>query len=218
VLPLSLAVIMVDFVGLGALVSGPRDTPLVQEETGWRQGVAIGLTPTGARAVLGPPMCELTGAVIPLDDLSGARAGELAGRLEAAPGWAARFAVLDEVLTAWLRPERQPDATAARGWQRCQAAGGRITIGDLAAELGVGRRRLETGFAREIGLTPKTVARIARFQDAVQVLATPSGTFGNAAACGYADQPHFNREIRAMAGITPTELRALVQYTGRLPG
>jgi AraC-like DNA-binding protein len=104
------------------------------------------------------------------------------------------------------------------GWQRLQAAGGRITIGALAAELGVGRRRLETGFVREIGLTPKTVARIARFQDAVQVIAAPSGTFCAAAACGYADQPHFNREIRAMAGITPSELRAFVQYTDRLPG
>lgn len=126
--------------------------------------------------------------------------------------------MLDEVLTAWLQPEKMPDATAARGWQRLQAAAGRTTIGGLAAEIGVSRRHLEAGFAREIGLTPKTVARIARFQDAVQVLAAPSGTFAAAAACGYADQPHFNREIRALAGITPTELRALVQYTGQLCG
>jgi AraC-like DNA-binding protein len=218
VLPLSLAVVVVDFAGLGALVSGPRNTPLVQEEAGWRQGVAIGLTPAGARAVLGVAVRELAGTVVPLDGLPGSRAGELASRLEGAPGPAARFAVLDEVLTAWLRPERQPDAIAARGWQLLQAAGGGTTIGRLAAELGVGRRRLETGFAREIGLTPKTVARIARFQDAVQVLAAPSGTFAAAAACGYADQPHFNREIRAMTGITPAELRALVQYTGQLRG
>jgi AraC-like DNA-binding protein len=218
VLPLSLAVVVVDFAGLGALVSGPRDTPLVQEEAGWRQGVAVGLTPAGARAVLGLPVRELAGAVVPLDGLPGSRAGELAGRLEAAPDCAARFTVLDEVLTAWLRPERMPDATAARGWQRLHAAAGRTTIGGLAAEIGVGRRSLEAGFAREIGLTPKTVARIARFQDALQVLAAPSGTLAAAAACGYADQPHFNREIRAMAGITPTELRALVQYTGPLCG
>jgi AraC-like DNA-binding protein len=218
VLPLSVATVVVDLGGSGVLVSGPRGTPLMQEEADWRQGVAVGLTPAGVRAVLGLPVRELAGAVIPLDGLPGSRAGELAGRLEAAPGPAARFAVLDEVLTAWLRPERQPDATAARGWQRLQAAAGATRIGGLAAELGVSRRRLETGFAREIGLTPKTVARIARFQDAVQVLATPSGTFAAAAARGYADQPHFNREIRAMAGITPTELRAFIQYTGQLPG
>jgi AraC-like DNA-binding protein len=218
VLPLSLAVVVVDFAGLEALVSGPRDTPLVQEEAGWRQGIAVGLTPAGARAVLGLPVRELARAVVPLDGLPGSRAGELVGQLEAAPDCAARFTALDEVLTAWLRPERMPDATAARGWQRLHAAAGRTTIGGLAAEIGVGRRSLEAAFAREIGLTPKTVARIARFQDAVQVLAAPSGTFAAAAACGYADQPHFNREIRAMAGITPTELRALVQYTGPLRG
>lgn len=218
VLPLSLVVVVVDLAGPGALVSGPRDTPLVQEQVGWRHGVAVGLTPAGAQAVLGLPARELAGSVfVPLDSLPGSRAGELAGRLEAAPGCAARFAVLDEVLTAWLRPERQPDAIAARGWQRLQATEGKTTIGEVAAGLGVGRRRLEAGFAREVGLTPKTVARIARFQDAVQVLAAPRGTFAAAAARGYADQPHFNREIRAMAGITPTELRALVQYTRQLP-
>jgi AraC-like DNA-binding protein len=160
-LPLSLAVVVVDFAGLGALVSGPRGTALVQRDTGWRHGVAIGLTPAGVRAVLGSPMRELAGAVVPLDSLPGCRTAELAGRLEAAPGWAARFAVLDDLLTGWLRPAGQMDWTAAHGWQRLQDAGGRITIGALAAELGVGRRRLETGFGREFGLTPKTVAHRA---------------------------------------------------------
>jgi hypothetical protein len=109
---------------------------MVDDGAGWRHGVAVGLTPAGVRAVLGRPMRELTGAIIPLAGQLGSRVGELAGRLEAAPHWAARFAVLDDLLTAWLRP----------------------------------------------------------------------------------GQPHFNREIRAMTGITPTELRALVQYTDRFPG
>jgi AraC-like DNA-binding protein len=218
-LPLGHAVVIIDFAGLGALATGPRDEALVQD-TAWRCGVAFGLTPTGVRAVLGPPMRELTGAVIPVADLLGSRADELTGRLAAASGPVGQFAVLDDLLTAWLRPERperQADATAALGWRRLQDAGGKPAIGKLAAEMGVGRRRLETGFRREFGLTPKTVARIARFQDAVGVLARPSGTFGAAAASGYADQPHFNREVRAMAGITPTELRALIQDTVLLP-
>src|SRR6185437_1194216 len=80
-LPLSVATVVVDFAGLGVLVSGPRGTPLVGEETDWRQGVAVGLTPAGVRAVLGLPVRELAGAVIPLDGLPGSRAGELAGRL-----------------------------------------------------------------------------------------------------------------------------------------
>jgi AraC-like DNA-binding protein len=217
VLPVSLTAVIIDLAGAGALVTGVRDTALV-EDADWRQGVAVGLTPAGTRAVLGPPMRELTGEIVPLASLLGRKADELASRLDAAPDWAARFAALDDVLTAWLRPDRQADPLAAHGWRRLHQAGGGIAIGGLAAELGAGRRRLEACFGREIGLTPKSVARIARFQQAVQVLAAPSGTFGAAAACGYADQPHFNREMRAMTGITPTELRAFVQYTDRLPG
>jgi AraC-like DNA-binding protein len=218
VLPLNLIAVTIDSAGTETLVTGARGTAAVKEDVGWRHGAAVGLTPAGARAVLGPPMRELTGAIIPLADLIGRRADELTGRLEAAPDWAARFSVLDDLLTVWLRSDREPDPLAAHGWRRLQQVGGRITVGGLAAELGVGRRRLETAFGQEIGLTPKTVARIARFQQAVQVLAAPPGTFSTAAACGYADQPHFNREMRAMAGITPTELRAFVQYTTRLTG
>ncbi|WP_165964624.1 helix-turn-helix transcriptional regulator [Actinomadura sp. KC216] len=170
-------------------------------------------------------MRALTGATAGLDDLLGSRAaGELVERLAAAPGWDARFRVLDDVLArrmrpeGWreLRPEQRPDGPATRGWRRIQETAGRLTMAALAAELGVGRRRLESGFQREIGLSPKTVARVARFQRAAQVLGSPAGTFGEAAACGFADQPHFNREVRAMSGVTPSELRAFLQYADRL--
>ncbi|MEV0998168.1 helix-turn-helix transcriptional regulator [Nonomuraea sp. NPDC050202] len=93
---------------------------------------------------------------------------------------------------------------------------GRLTIEALAGELGVSRRYLELGFRRVVGLTPKTVARVARFQRAVHALSRPSATLGRAVACGYADQPHLAREVRAMAGMTPKQLFAFVQDTGRL--
>jgi hypothetical protein len=54
-LPLSFVVVVVDFAGRGALVTGARGTAMVDDGAGWRHGVAIGLTPAGARAVLGPP-------------------------------------------------------------------------------------------------------------------------------------------------------------------
>lgn len=218
VLPLNLITLIVDLDGPGPLLFGARGAPMVFGEARWRRGVTVGLTVAGARALLGAPMHALTGAAVPLSDLLGRRAGELVERLAAVPGPAARFAVLDDLFTAWLRPDVRPDGPATCGWWRLQEAAGRITVGNLAAELGVSRRRLETGFRREIGLSPKTVARIARFQRAAQVLSAPSGTFQDAVACGYADQPHFNREVRAMAGLTPTELCAFLQYAERLTG
>ncbi|MFB4315902.1 helix-turn-helix domain-containing protein [Actinomadura sp. 21ATH] len=218
VLPLSLATLIVDFAGPG-LVTGPRSTPLVCE-SGWRHGIAIGLTSAGAAALLGVPMRELAGAEVPLDALIGGRARRLADRVAEGPDWAARFAVLDGELARLLpaRADPTPDGAVSRAWWRIQESAGRLRIEELAGELGVPRRRLEAGFQRRIGLPPKTVARIARFQHAALLLSGPAAAPDLAAACGYADQPHLTRDVRAMSGLTPLRLRAFLQYDGRPAG
>ncbi|MFB4271668.1 helix-turn-helix transcriptional regulator [Nonomuraea sp. GTA35] len=232
-LPLNAATLIIDFAGAGPIVTGPRSAATLSPRALWRHGVAVGLTPAGVSALLGTPMREVAGATVPLADLLGAaRAEELAGRLAEPASWAARFGVLERWLVA------AAPRTAAAGsdglimyaWRRLQererspqepersrpGPAGRLTIEALAGELGVSRRYLELGFRRVVGLTPKTVARVARFQRAVHALSRPSATLGRAVACGYADQPHLAREVRAMAGMTPKQLFAFVQDTGRL--
>ena len=59
----------------------------------------------------------------------------------------------------------------------------------------------------QVGLSPKRLARIARFQRALRVLEDPSiesrrGAI-TAADCGYADQAHFVRDFRDLAGCPP---------------
>ena len=53
-----------------------------------------------------------------------------------------------------------------------------------------------------------------RFQRAVGLLHAPARpTFAAiAAACGYFDQAHLNRDFRELAGATPTALRAEVNF------
>lgn len=213
IFPLNMVVVLIDFAGAYGLVAGPRSAPEVFERAGWQYGVTIGLTPSGASSILSVPVRELAGLTVALEDLLGHRAAELADRLGGAPGWPARFGLLDDCLSAWLAQEQPSDGLVTHAWRRLEESAGRIRIGGLAEELGVSRRYLETGFRRQIGMPPKTVARIARFQHAVHTLSKPSARFSAAVACGYADQPHFNREFRAMAGITPTELFAFLQYT-----
>ncbi|WP_410050022.1 helix-turn-helix transcriptional regulator [Actinomadura sp. CNU-125] len=145
-------------------------------------------------------------------DVLGARAARLADRLAEAPGWDARFDVLDERLAAWLAPSAaRPDDLVLRAWWRLQAPAG--PVGGVARDLGVSLRYLQLGFRRHIGLPPKTVARIARFQRAALLIGDPAA----AVACGYADQPHFSRDVREMSGLTPTELFAFVQDGGASP-
>ncbi|SDM47589.1 helix-turn-helix transcriptional regulator [Nonomuraea jiangxiensis] len=217
-LPLNAATLIIDFTGLGPIVTGPRATVTFSAHTPWRHGVAVGLTPAGMSALTGAPIREVAGTTAHLEDLLGSRAAELADRLIAPAGWADRFRLLEGRLTAWLRPDAGPDGLIMRAWWRLQEPAGPPTIASLAGELGVSRRYVELGFRRVVGLSPKTVARIARFQRTVDLWRRPSAMLTEAVACGYADQPHLTREIRAMTRMTPKELFAFVQDTDRLTG
>ncbi|MFY1670863.1 helix-turn-helix domain-containing protein [Plantactinospora sp. WMMB334] len=217
ILPLNLATLVIDFAAPYALVTGARSTPTVAGPSTWAYGVSVGLTPEGVAALLGVPMPELAGTAVPLPDLLGRRATALAERLVAAPDWAARFALLDRILTAEILggatagAAPQPDGTVSSAWWQLQRAPAGLRIGALADRVGVSRRCLELRFRRQIGLTPGTVARIARFQRAVGLLAGGGALAGTATDTGYADQPHFTREVRALSGLTPTELCAFLQ-------
>ncbi|MBL6276389.1 helix-turn-helix transcriptional regulator [Micromonospora fiedleri] len=209
-LPLDLTTLIVDFGGRGSWVTGARGVHSVHEQAEWRHGVAIGLTPVGVSALWGVPAAKLVGATVDPAAVLGPRAAELADRLGSASDWAARFALLDALLAAWL-PERNrpPQEVVTRAWWRLHRPG--RTVGEVAAGLGISRRGLELGFRRHIGMSPKTVARVARLQYAVHRLGRPGVGLSQAVECGYADQSHLTREMRALAGLTPAALFAFLQ-------
>ncbi|MFI6295060.1 helix-turn-helix domain-containing protein [Nonomuraea sp. NPDC050790] len=227
-LPLNAATLIIDFTGVVPIVTGPRASATFSPRTPWRHGMAVGLTPAGMAALTGAPLREVTGTTVRLEDLLvrrdlpgprgllGPRAEELSGRLLARASWAERFGLLEELLTRWLRPAHGPDDLITHAWTRLQDPAGPPTVAALAAELGISRRYVELGFGRVVGLTPKTVARIARFQRALDTWRRPSARLDDAVACGYADQSHLAREARAMTRMTPKRLFAFVQDTDRL--
>ncbi|PRX46904.1 AraC-like DNA-binding protein [Prauserella shujinwangii] len=212
ILPFNVATLIVDWTGAPPLVTGPRATGLRYQGPGWRDGISVGVTPAGVRALLGVRQNELADRIVPLDDVLGPWAGRLARRLAEVPDWAGRFAVLDRWFAARLASagEADPEPVITRAWWRLQTGPAPVTIGALAAEFGVSRRYLQLGFRRQVGLTPKTVARIARFQRAAVAMAGPRATAAGPGH-GFADQSHFCRETRALAGVTPRELFAFLQ-------
>jgi AraC-like DNA-binding protein len=132
----------------------------------------------------------------------------LAEQLGEAGDWSERFRVLDDRLAGWMRdgPELAPPVHAA--WQQLVRSAGRTRIGALAEQVGWTRQYLNARFREQIGLSPKSAARIARLHRAIHLATRPNPPRWSdiAAACGYADQPHLNLDFRALTGMTPTEL------------
>jgi len=200
VLPFAGATLVIDLDGQGAVVTGPRKRAVIAAER-WGRGVTIGLTPAGVRALLGVPMAELAETTVAVDEPG------LIDRLAGAATWADRFALLDGWAARKIqRPRPGIDPWIAAAWHHLQRPDApRVDL--VATRLGLRRRSLEHAFRHHVGLPPGTVARIARFQRAAGMLAGPVPLARVAADCGYADQPHLTREVRAMSGCTPAELR-----------
>lgn len=208
--------LVVDAFGLrSSFVAGLFDRAVTTAHPGDQLGIQLDLSPLGARMLFGLPMRELTRQVVDLDALIG---GELVDRLAALDGWAARFDALDAFLLARLERAAPPRPDVAFAWSRLVATHGAVGVGELCAELGCSRRHLAARFGEEVGLAPKAVGRVLRFQRVLALLAAEGGAarFADvAAAGGYYDQPHLNRDFRDLAGCTPGEYLARVLPGGR---
>jgi len=190
----------------GAFIGGLTDRPVLTEFVGAAAGIQVDLTPLGARRCLGLPMDELTNRVVAIEDVLGPGAPRLVERLQEAPGWAERFSLLDAALLRRLVAGPEPAPEVAWSLRRLAAADGRVAAGALAAEVGWSRRHLAASWRRDVGLGPKAVARILRFQRALRLVRAGHALADAAYECGYADQPHLNRDFRALAGATPREV------------
>ena len=166
--------------------------------------VQVDVTPVGAHMLLGLPMHELANLVVPIDSVLPPGLGHLPERLAVASSWEQRFELLDSVLVARLAQARTPSADVAWAWKVLERSHGRAPIGGICDRLGRSRRHLAARFREQVGLPPKTVARIFRFDRAVSMLAQPgAGLAGVAVECGYYDQAHLNRDFREFAGTSP---------------
>jgi len=200
-----------------SFAAGLTDTAGIVEQDGEIACLDLKLSPLGAYTLLGVPMSELTGRVVDLDDLlPGGR--RLVERLIEQPTWRRRFDVVDAFLLDRLEHAPRPADEVAFAWHRLTATRGAVPIGALAEEVGWSRRHLVARFRQQVGLPPKTIARILRFEHLLNRLRRgPVDLTRLAAECGYYDQSHMNRDFREFAGTTPSDYLARmvtsVQYS-----
>ncbi|WP_224058880.1 helix-turn-helix domain-containing protein [Streptomyces kanamyceticus] len=203
---------------VGSLVSGLEDGPRVCDHPGGQEAIRIELTPLGAYRLFAVPMRELTNTVVELRGVLGPRAGELVERIALTRDWAARFDLLDTALLGRLGRGPAPAPEVSHAWRLLSRSGGAIPVARIAAEVGWSHGHLARRFTEQVGLTPKTSARVLRFHRAVGLLARETADLNDVAAvCGFYDQAHLNREFRALADLTPGGLAGGRLAEGAVP-
>jgi AraC-like DNA-binding protein len=184
---------------IGGLSTGPTTVSYGNR----RDGVFIHLKPNGVFALFGIRPFELASRTVDLSLVWGNRVDAFLDRLAAVSGWQERFAILDQVFVDILKPIQTP-LELAWAWKEIALTRGCIPIHQLAAAIGWSRQYLGERFRHEFGTSPKTAARIFRFENAVRLLkAGRMGLAQVAAECGFHDQAHLTLEWNAMAGCSP---------------
>ena len=207
-----------DAPSFGSFVAGLHDAAVTTENTGPASGIELRLTPLGAWQLLQAPLSLVTNRVQTLDEVLGPAARTLEARLRACVStrgvdWDRRFDLLDTMLLDRLRTARTIPRDVQWAWRALSDPSHGRSVGDVTAALGWSRRRLAATFREFVGLTPKTLSRIARFDRAMRAVRSGHApSLGRLAAeCGYADQAHLTREFREFTGVSPAALLRRVQ-------
>ena len=193
-----------DFWGM---IGGLHQVPALVHHNGRQVGIQLDLVPQGAQALFGIPAASLAHDAVSLDSVAAGVAKELVDRLNMAVSWSARWAILDDVLLRSVSDFAGGRSEVEAMWSILVSSHGTAGVGEIAEELGWSRRHLSKHFASTFGVTPKTMARIIRFERAQRLIRLPTQPSLSSVAhiCGYADQAHMTRDWAEFAGSSPIE-------------
>lgn len=193
---------------VSSFAGGISDRSALVAHAGSQQGIQVRLGPLAVYALFGVPLEEINRQAGGVVDLAELGVGDWGERLGAVAGWERRFALLNELLTSkFAETTTEPTPEVAHAWRRLRASHGAIRIGALVAESGLSHRAFIQRFRRQVGVSPKTAARIVRYERATALLGEGTLSVAEVAAeSGYADQAHLDREFCALAGCPPTRV------------
>lgn len=192
----------------GSFAAGLYDRPVTVASAGTARCLQVDLTPAGAQAFFRQPLGAMANLVLSLDDILGPDAARLIDELEAARSWRDRFDRLEEALLDRFDRAKPAPGLVTHAWGLLQQSCGTASVETVAGKLGCSRKHLAASFREHIGLSPKTAARVIRFNSVLDGLRARRSFADIAIHCGYSDQAHMIRECRAFTGLAPKQFAA----------
>ncbi len=189
-----------------AILAGQLTGPLLLRPTGRTGFIAARFLPHGAAAFTREPMSALRDRVLAARDVPGLDLSAVEDSLGVAVDNPARVEILRAFLDSRLRVPVPP--VVVRAIQILREMPGESRLGQVRTALGVHERTLERLFQKHVGIGPKQYARIVRFHRVFELMERGFDLTRIAHDLGFADQPHFNREFRSIAGLSPKQFAA----------
>jgi AraC-like DNA-binding protein len=189
-----------------SVLSGVQSRAIELDTAGRLSLIGARFKPGGAFSLLGIPAVELHNCTVSLDTIWGYRGEQLREQLHIAKLPLERFQILEVFLAERLHVGPPLSECVRHSVNAIDGAGETVSVQNLALRSGMSPIRFSTLFGDHVGLTPKSYARIVRFQRAIAAIgpATHVDWASIALGCGYFDQAHFNHDFLRFCGVAPS--------------
>jgi AraC-like DNA-binding protein len=194
----------------GSYLIGGRSHSVVTGGSDRLQLIGVKLDPQFLRHIIRTPLSQLQDTTLELSTLNLHSLSELENRLADNPRVHAAASTLDNYFIEHLRSFDKRDVIVDKTLQRIQQCRGAGKVHEWSRELDIAERTLERRFVESVGMSPKSFARIVRFNDAYHQLLSRRPRSNSRRdqfwLDGYYDQAHFNKDFRHFTGTSPTGL------------
>jgi AraC-like DNA-binding protein len=187
------------------LMSGQLTKRIMLKPTGEIGVVSIRFKAAGAARFFDVAYDEIVDRVVDFAEFEPAFSVAIHDRIARAGSSDDRLAAMIAVLEERLTQESKEDVFVRQACQYIVTSEGQYSVQDLVKLIGFSERQLQRKFKRQVGITPKILSRIMRFQKflAMTKEANKPTLADAAAACGYFDQSHFIRDFTTFSGMSP---------------
>ena len=192
--------------GRELLVAGPDTGPHPALREPGVLSAGLRFAPGRLPALLGVPAADVRDERVPVAEFHPALARRAQARLD--HGERPLPVLLDLALALPGRPAEEAVRVVA-----AQLATG-ASAAATAHRLGWTERSLHRRCLTAFGYGPAILRRVLRFRRASLLLYDGVPIAEAAAEAGYADQPHLSREVRALAGVAPSQIFAGQRSSG----
>jgi len=171
------------------------------------QSFAVFFWPSGWSQLFNTPLREITDQFDDATRLHGSSIRELWNRMGEAETFVRRIELVEGFLMPRI-PSAAPLGKVTFAAKQIFQLHGGVRIPNLGRQGSLSLRHFERLFQRDVGMSPKVFARIARFQAALdEKLKNPTRTWTEIAhSCDYYDQMHMIHDFKQLGQNTPAKV------------
>jgi AraC-like DNA-binding protein len=199
---------------LVGIQSNPTTITSTATDTGT---IGMELTPKGLYHLFHLSMHEITNRMVSFEELFGPQGARLQQLVGDAEDPKEKIVLLQAALTHVLQKHEKEYVLLDHTLDLLTQTHGMMRVQELADHLGYTKRYVDLLFKEHVGVSPKSLASILRFQEVYQGwMQQKSPTFfRNHWPDYYYDQSHFIKEFKRFTGFTPQQYTAIVNEFGR---